>query len=473
MLLSSTLDSFRQGLPISELPRTFQDLIVLARAFGVRYMWIDALCIIQDSTEDWEHEGAAMWKVYANSLCTIAATASISLEDGLFRKRDPVPFTRQIKAPSGHPCRDNHDYHVFDLGFAERCISSGPLQSRGWAFQERIMSPRVLHFSDSQMLWECRKETQCEAAPFYTTLLSQKSTKGSIQHQGMRNRLEVTADHDAESSASLSSSTPARNHVGKEYDVFLDGWKSVVAIYSNCSLTYDEDKLPALAGLAKAFLRDKPARTYLAGMWRENLEGQLGWKVNTPGNRLSTPYRAPSWFWASVTSAIEPSLYYKLEKLGHCFYTIPRIESVSCVTKGPQYFGRVLRAHLEVSGYLVFPIVHSIDGEKEPQTCQLRIEHTFMSACLCWDTVDVRASVGFTITCLPLGIEYDTRIITCIILEQVGGNSPIKYQRVGLLKVTFGHDRSDQLWRFGIEKGIKENRSVAKYNKEFSVIHIV
>lgn len=473
MLLSSTLDSFRQGLPISELPRTFQDLIVLARAFGVRYMWIDALCIIQDSTEDWEHEGAAMWKVYANSLCTIAATASTSPEDGLFRKRDPVPFTRQIKAPSGHPCRDNHDYHVFDPGFAERCISSGPLQPRGWAFQERIMPPRVLHFADSQMMWECRKETQCETAPFYTTLLSKKSTKGSIQHQGMRNRLEVTADHDAESSASLSSSTPARNHVGKEYNVFLDGWQSVVAIYSNCSLTYDEDKLPALAGLAKAFLRDKPARTYLAGMWRENLEGQLGWKVNTPGNRLSTPYRAPSWSWASVTSAIEPSLYYKLEKLGHCVQTIPRIESVSCVTKGPQYFGRVLRAHLEVSGYLVFPIVHSTDGEKEPQTCQLRIEHMFMSVCLCWDTVDVRASVGFTITCLPLGIEYDTRTLTCIILEQVGGNSPIKYQRVGLLKVTFGHDRSDQLWRFGIEKGIKENRSVAKYTKEFSVIHIV
>lgn len=167
---------------------------------------------------------------------------------------------------------------------------------------------------------------------------------------------------------------------------------------------------------------------YFVGMWRENFEGQLGWKVNILGNRFFIFYCVFLWFWVLVISVIELFLYYKLEKFGYCFYIILRIESVSCVIKGLQYFGRVLRVYFEVFGYLVFLIVYSIDGEKEFQICQLWIEYMFMFVCLCWDIVDVCVSVGFIIICLFFGIEYDICIIICIILEQVGGNLFIKYQ---------------------------------------------
>ncbi|KAL2694758.1 hypothetical protein Neosp_001345 [[Neocosmospora] mangrovei] len=89
MLLKSNMDEFRRGKPIADLPQTFQDLITVTRHFSHRYVWIDALCIIQDSSQDWLSESVLMRDVYANSICTIAAAASSGPEGGLFRSRQP------------------------------------------------------------------------------------------------------------------------------------------------------------------------------------------------------------------------------------------------------------------------------------------------------------------------------------------------------------------------------------------------
>ena len=146
MLTESDLKSEFRGR-IEDLPRTFKDAILVARRLSVRYLWIDRLCILQDSKMDWERESLAMRHVYANSLCNIAASASTNPEGGLFRSRDPEHirpgFVRAAFATSEYKF-----YHIVDKNYSDRQVFAGPLQRRGWVFQERILAPRTVHFTE-------------------------------------------------------------------------------------------------------------------------------------------------------------------------------------------------------------------------------------------------------------------------------------------------------------------------------------
>ncbi|KAI8966415.1 heterokaryon incompatibility protein-domain-containing protein [Daldinia sp. FL1419] len=97
-LSKSNFDELRRGNPIEDLPQTFRDFVVVARRFSIRYIWIDALCIIQDSKEDWEAEAPTMGYVYSNSVCNVAAVMSEAPDRGLSRPRDPDKLvTRRTK----------------------------------------------------------------------------------------------------------------------------------------------------------------------------------------------------------------------------------------------------------------------------------------------------------------------------------------------------------------------------------------
>ncbi|KAM5358399.1 hypothetical protein ACJZ2D_015329 [Fusarium nematophilum] len=177
MLLSSNMKTLQQqGLPLQTFPPTFQDLVVVACSLSIRYLWIDALCLIQDSAEDWEREVPTMRYVYANAACTVAATASDDPDGGLFRERSPSTlFPGIIQAPSAVASQFSCDrYYILDKSYWDRRLFNGPLHTRGWVFQERILSPRVLHFANDQIMWECLTEAKCETfppgIPFHTPL---------------------------------------------------------------------------------------------------------------------------------------------------------------------------------------------------------------------------------------------------------------------------------------------------------------
>ena len=89
-LTSSSLATFQAGIHLSTLPRTFQDAAILTRKLGIRYLWIDALCIIQDSVQEWSHEASLMGDIYANSSLTLSATDSPDSEGGLYKNRSPL-----------------------------------------------------------------------------------------------------------------------------------------------------------------------------------------------------------------------------------------------------------------------------------------------------------------------------------------------------------------------------------------------
>lgn len=132
-LLASNLDEFRSVIPWEKLPKTFQDAISVTEKLGTRFFWIDALCIVQDSAEDWAYEAARMTAVYTNSSLNISADASSNAHQGLFRERDEtsvVPFC--LPMTSHESC----DKYVFYVDEWPRAIDSSPLSERGWVVQE-------------------------------------------------------------------------------------------------------------------------------------------------------------------------------------------------------------------------------------------------------------------------------------------------------------------------------------------------
>jgi hypothetical protein len=88
-LLKSNIDDLQNKIPLESLPETFRYAVYIAKHFGVRYLWIDSLCIVQESDEDWRREAAVMGEVYKHSYCNIAATKAANSTEGCFFTRNP------------------------------------------------------------------------------------------------------------------------------------------------------------------------------------------------------------------------------------------------------------------------------------------------------------------------------------------------------------------------------------------------
>lgn len=169
-------EQMKEGILISELPRTFRDAIKIAETLHVSYLWIDSLCIIQDSEEDWAAEAEKMSGVYRNATFTIAAHGSADSNGGCFvagASRQNGSSTIQGMNKEGV----KSDIHIRLSGFREPSRDEGlahiakgnktkPLPSRlstrGWVFQERLLSQRTLHYTGSELVFECRAGLQCE-----------------------------------------------------------------------------------------------------------------------------------------------------------------------------------------------------------------------------------------------------------------------------------------------------------------------
>lgn len=130
---------------------------------GVGFLWIDSLCIIQNSTSDWQVESAKMAYVYKNEYCNIAGTAASDGTKGLFFPRTPSDFTApRIGLQTEGISRI---YEVFGNKVWSEGVDTAPLYKRAWALQERLLSTRNLHFGQKQIFWECCELSSCEQFP--------------------------------------------------------------------------------------------------------------------------------------------------------------------------------------------------------------------------------------------------------------------------------------------------------------------
>lgn len=280
-LLAENHQLFKQEVPFEELSKTFQDAVHFTLVLGVQYIWIDSLCIIQDSAEDWRFEASLMCSVYSNAYVTLAATSSRDGAGGLFHPENKtLPQKCLVEATwKGHP---PGVYICIDEDTWDRQILHGPLNERGWVLQEQILSPRTIHCAYDQIWWSCSSTTPCCNETFPDGVPAQRTFMTDF---------DPLADMRFVESGDLIAGN--------------ESWVSIAKIYTQRELTYGSDKLIALAGIAEAAsqIMGLSKDSYLAGLWRCDLITDLLWRVTGSGFR-PREYRAPSWSWASIDGEV-------------------------------------------------------------------------------------------------------------------------------------------------------------------------
>lgn len=289
----STLVERTRGIPWDILPTTFQEAITLTRKLGFRYIWIDALCIIQDDSDlsDWELESNKMASTYENAALILSATGSDDVNGGLLRPRASLAKNHQVfninwSDSTGKSYkiyvrkRLHHSSIIPDVTYPDR---DSPLLSRAWAFQERLLAMRTLHFLPDEFLWECRSQFWCECL----------SSRADLKW--MPPPLQASAYSRAMCSPLSADLTQL--------------WQNVIASYTNRQITNIKDKLPALSGIAKSF-EQAGMGTYLAGLWLKDLSYHLMWKADVPFEyKVPTLHQNialhPSWSWTSTPHPIK------------------------------------------------------------------------------------------------------------------------------------------------------------------------
>jgi hypothetical protein len=156
-LLSTNLTDLQEEIISDELPKTFREAVQFCRTLGLRYLWIDSLCIMQNSSDDWIKQSADMENIYRYATCNIAASAAVDGSAGCFTDRDPrfaeIFRVRLPSLPQDSSCSDLYD--IMSQSFWSGDISKAPLSARAWVLQEQFLSPRVIHCGPRQLLWEC------------------------------------------------------------------------------------------------------------------------------------------------------------------------------------------------------------------------------------------------------------------------------------------------------------------------------
>ncbi|KAG8531668.1 uncharacterized protein KY384_003300 [Bacidia gigantensis] len=401
-LRSDTEAMLYHGVEVLALPKTFRDAIQMTRRFWhefeVRYLWIDSLCIMQDSTADWRHESAFMGEIYHNAFCTLAATAAKNGDHGLFFDRDPrrilpcaIPVVHKQGERRHSFCVDHNDW--------SNNISKAPLNDRSWVLQERLLSPRVLHFAADQLYWECSGLEASEAFPRGFPAGFGEQFKQLLPYSGVP-RIQGQA-------AALRGT----------YKI----WDQVIKMYSSGKLSRSTDRLIALSGIAHKLQRTIIANdTYLAGLWKEDLAFGLLWDVEVPHEpEPHSEFVAPTWSWAARSGTLPCE-----EEPWASAVRVVTIVSATVLPADSDWMGQVRGGYIRMSGVLarggLFRVY--VAGSPSPHIA-LKINNTSHPAvCRLDEKLTPTAQMPHVIYCLPIlrGLRNHMHIYKGLLLAPTG-----------------------------------------------------
>lgn len=295
---------------------------------GIRFLWVDRLCILQDDLNDWSKEASRMCEVYSRSVLTITVPLCQESSQSFLAKRR-LGFRETKFATTTHIDKDStksessffttHPRNLYGPWFLERdwrrfieylSEYQNRWLQRGWTFQEWMLSPRVLHISNIT-LWDCLDGYANEVF-----------RRQMVKPRLLRNPEEF----------------------GKKIS-----WKLIVEQYSSRRTTHEKDKLPALAGLAVRYAQ-VTGDNYLAGLWREDLPFSLMWSRKLTSGRYGStwPMRKPipSWSWTSSDGEI----WYYDRFMGILLFEQASILSTFCQYNPPDSFSEVEKAWIDIEG---------------------------------------------------------------------------------------------------------------------------
>jgi len=338
MTTTGNYAEMKLGFDGHRLPIAFQDAAALAQSLNIQYLWIDTLCIIQDSPTDWEEQAARMGQIYEGAAITIAASLSTDPHSSLFQKRDSTH--EELELFSGLKGG------LMDVVFkARRKITRGihaktgrskdidPLDTRAWGLQEKLLSRRLIAFTGAELQWTCRASKSCEC-------------------------------HSNPIPVHPLSPTSAGTTTTNEAVTFSKSWSQTIEEYSTRKLKFQKDRFPALSGLANKF-GAATGYTFLAGGWKETVLYDLVWQRDMGPVLRSSTWFAPSWSWASSSGAVN-------FRFARHSYPGSRIKHATVVSiyydtgGGNQY--RALERSLTIEGHTVAAILRRSSQDPEAYT---------------------------------------------------------------------------------------------------------
>ncbi|SCV37201.1 related to tol protein [Fusarium fujikuroi] len=285
VMTSFNLAAFQKEIHVKDLPKLLQDSIQVVRGLGFRYLWIDALCIMQDgsqssvASDDWVDQAGKMNDIFGNAAVTIAAAECFDGNSSMIVPRNPLSqLSCRLDASTNlyyevvPPCTPHCLLHPFDKARFH-------LDTRAWVFQERILSPRTVHLTRNFVHLECRTELRCGAM----------GGSDACYHSGAIAKADYQVLFSMFGPYGLDDSA---------HDAFLSFWHELVRKYSTTNLSRKSDLLVALAGLAKQ-VQIKSQLTWSFGLWQEHLLRDLLWYVRG-GRGTPCHERSPTWSWASI-----------------------------------------------------------------------------------------------------------------------------------------------------------------------------
>ena len=313
--------SLKKHIPWTWLTTTFQDAITFARQFSewytseyvgqvpIRYIWIDSLCIIQDSVEDWKKESQSMGAVYEGAILTVAAATG---RNGCFVVADPVFKGFGISGLQ----HDNSRIHVREAlnhdsinGTQFKApISSLDLLNRGWVLQERLLSRRFVLFTPLEIMWECLESSDCECGFQQEPRTLGKHLINSREvSQSWKRIIKDDPNHpNGKIPYKIAYHRSLRSKSANKQRNLRNWWRRLVELHSTLNLTRDSDRIPAIAGLGSQLARFSGRSEPQFGHFLDALSLDLAWFVDPANMGEQTSMESvPSWSWAHCRNPVQ------------------------------------------------------------------------------------------------------------------------------------------------------------------------
>ncbi|KAF2868686.1 heterokaryon incompatibility protein-domain-containing protein [Massariosphaeria phaeospora] len=276
------INDYQTSVDYACLPKTFQEAILITIALNIRHIWIDSLCVIQNSPDDWERESAKMASIFRNATLTISASSASNSQEGCGTSSvfDPaMHLRRDPRTPGPGPSLISLRFdHIEDARNdpATKALSrrGRPVNERAWIFQEKQLSRRILHTTPEEFSWQCSTHAETE--------------------DGTHHSYETSANDDSQAFPVLSSYNEDGHYL--RYHMCKIWW-DWVGDYVERKLTIPSDNYAALAGVI-AFYQNKSSDEPLVGLWKRDLHIHLAWYAwETRGLWRPELTRRPSWSW--------------------------------------------------------------------------------------------------------------------------------------------------------------------------------
>ncbi|KAI3585756.1 heterokaryon incompatibility protein-domain-containing protein [Fusarium oxysporum f. sp. albedinis] len=315
-------------IPWDKIPRTIHDAILTSQKLGIGFIWVDSLCIIQDSKADDKNiEIGQMTQVYTHAAFTIAARSAPDAHTGFLHERSLPSGTTIVDF-----CSEDGKTRQCTLTFesAAKDEDANVLDTRGWTLQEYLMSRRLLIIGSWTTTWSCRKERvgNCDG----WTLDREKGDTENTVFKGTH-RLDAIA---------FFGTHPDSNYPKPEDHLILWEWNSLVQGYTQRNLTRQTDRILAISGLAQIF---SPMRggAYAAGLWVKDFPDTLLWENRSRALYPRPSDQGPSWSSTAINSTVTWGAGHGKDVLS--------IDSIECDLDQPSApFGSVKRGALRVTG---------------------------------------------------------------------------------------------------------------------------